>query len=97
MTLSVKITIVRDNFLQILIFLACTIDSCDPELGCVHVDVECMDEITCTFDYCDPELGCLHIVNDTMCDDSKECTHDACNMKFGHCVNIPDDSLCNDK
>jgi len=37
----------------------CTIDSCDPVKGCVHVDVVCDDKDFCTTDTCHKTLGCI--------------------------------------
>ncbi len=64
---------------------ACTVDSCDPEVGCSNEPIdaltECDDGNPCTADSCDPAAGC---VNDgtgvlTACDDGDPCTaDDAC-------------------
>jgi len=38
---------------------ACTVDSCDPAVGCVHNAIDCDDGDDCTADSCDPVLGCV--------------------------------------
>jgi hypothetical protein len=64
---------------------ACTIDSCDPVLGCGSVWVSCDDGTVCTDDVCDPVLQCLHSNNVAPCDDHDACTiADAC--AAGVCV-----------
>lgn len=39
---------------------ACTVDTCDPEVGCTFVPADelCSDNNPCTVDTCDPQLGC---------------------------------------
>src|SRR5262249_26721822 len=37
---------------------ACTIDSCNPSVGCVTTPVVCNDGIACTRDACNPATGC---------------------------------------
>jgi len=41
-------------------FNNCTVDSCDPTSGCVHLNtsMNCNDTLACTDDYCDPLQGC---------------------------------------
>lgn len=67
----------------------CTLDSCDPEHGCVHEQVSCDDGDACTVDYCDPNaLGggdvCVHRPRLELsaanggCDDQDPCTVDSC-------------------
>ncbi|MGM0577072.1 MAG: hypothetical protein ACQEXJ_15210 [Myxococcota bacterium] len=55
---------------------ACTRDTCDPVLGCQHVDTsgECVDDSPCTDDACDPKVGCVFTPNDDPCDDGDACT-----------------------
>eukprot|EP01128_Nolandella_sp_AFSM9_P010955 TRINITY_DN766_c0_g1_i3.p1 TRINITY_DN766_c0_g1~~TRINITY_DN766_c0_g1_i3.p1 ORF type:complete len:419 (+),score=86.97 TRINITY_DN766_c0_g1_i3:225-1481(+) len=36
----------------------CTVDVCDPALGCQHSVIPCADDDLCTDDVCDPFLGC---------------------------------------
>jgi len=43
--------------------LACTIDSCAPDQGCVHEPQEgaCDDGNPCSIDVCEPGIGCVHL------------------------------------
>ncbi len=83
----------------------CTLDSCDPQKGCVYepVDVssECDDSNPCTLDSCDSEVGCVHdgtgVVGE--CDDHNACTvSDSCQGdKAGTCVGQElGDGTCDD-
>jgi hypothetical protein len=57
--------------------VACTLDSCDPKGGCVHVanDASCGDNDACTKDVCDAIGGCLHqATTGGPCDDANPCT-----------------------
>jgi hypothetical protein len=36
----------------------CTIDTCEPEIGCLHVPIVCDDLDPCTANRCDPFSGC---------------------------------------
>lgn len=38
----------------------CTIDYCDPKVGCVNQLVDCADNDSCTVDTCNKVFGCLH-------------------------------------
>ena len=74
----------------------CTVDQCDPELGCQSIpdDEYCDDENLCTDDVCVVDSGgCQNIpVEDgTTCSDGWEC-------QTGVCVCLPDctDKLCGD-
>ena len=61
--------------------VACTIDSCDPASGCVHLlDASlCEDGNSCTDDIC-TATGCSNPSTGLGCDDGSECTKDdACN------------------
>ncbi len=83
----------------------CTIDTCDPEMGCLHQpdfdsfccleDYECWKGNPCQYDWCDFETGeCMHEPKD--CDDENPCTADDCDWDEG-CTNVPDDNLpCDD-
>ena len=73
---------------------ACTIDSCDPDIGCLYIPLECDDNNLCTHDDCDPVAGCVNTpVN---CDDNNLCTDDDCDPVAG-CVNMPNDlNSCDD-
>jgi Dictyostelium (slime mold) repeat len=61
---------------------ACTVDSCDPSVGCVYTDISsgCDDGINCTVDSCDPSVGCVYTANDSACDDGNSCTSDFCDV-----------------
>ena len=64
----------------------CTYDSCNPTVGCVHVDLgapRCDDGNACTTDVC-VSTGCLHPPKS--CDDGNACTADSCNPAVG-CTN----------
>jgi len=64
---------------------ACTVDSCDPLLGCGYVWISCDDGKICTDDVCDPIRQCVHTNNTAPCDDHDACTlADAC--AAGACV-----------
>ena len=71
--------------------LACTLDSCDPETGCINepVDGLCSTEVTCSESLCEPGVGCVEqVVNDCCgngvveagedCDDGNVVDGDAC-------------------
>ena len=57
--------------------LACTVDTCDEALGCVHAptDESCDDGDPCTADTCTVSEGCAHapLPNDTPCPDDDVC------------------------
>jgi hypothetical protein len=75
----------------------CTIDSCDPDLGCVHApaDSACSDGNVCTSsDYClDGECTPGPLL---LCDDSNPCTADTCEPELGcvHTPTIAPDAFC---
>ena len=59
----------------------CTVDTCDPVLGCQHTpsDALCNDNNACTDDTCDVLLGCVYTPDDTnTCSDGDACTVDVC-------------------
>ncbi len=68
----------------------CTIDSCDPELGCQFV-FACDDGDGCTDDSCNPELGCVYLPAPDPCGDETpgcdDCNlngiRDACDVTLG--------------
>lgn len=62
---------------------ACTTDSCDPALGCVHTAISCNDGKFCTDDSCDTLAGCQHTAHS--CDDGKFCTDEVCNEDTNQC------------
>ena len=60
---------------------ACTIDSCDPVLGCQHAAINCDDSDACTIDACDSVLGCQY--EEVNCDDGDDNTIDTCDSVLG--------------
>jgi hypothetical protein len=71
---------------------ACTVDSCDPTLGCQHSTLSCDDSNPCTTDNCNSQLGCQHANNTDSCaDDGNACTADVCSA--GACTH-PDNGSC---
>ena len=62
----------------------CTVDACDPAVGCTHAPLNCDDGNLCTRDICDPGSGvCLHIASVDQCDDHNGCTADSCDPALG--------------
>lgn len=74
----------------------CTVDACDPAIGCTHTNRSCDDSNECTIDTCDPTYaasttGCRNVQKS--CDDNNKCTTDSCSPTTpGGCVN----TNCND-
>jgi hypothetical protein len=64
---------------------ACTVDDCDPAIGCTYAPidpvVDCDDVDECTLDECDPAVGCTHSLID--CDDGNACTTEFCDPAAG--------------
>jgi hypothetical protein len=60
---------------------ACTIDSCDPHIGCQFAVKTCDDNSSCTTDTCDELKGCEFATID--CDDQNPCTIDECDPEYG--------------
>ncbi|MCB9739923.1 MAG: hypothetical protein H6747_11685 [Deltaproteobacteria bacterium] len=56
--------------------IPCTIDSCDPNVGCLHAPDHkaCQDGNPCTVDACDARLGCQTVPRVGTCDDGNPCT-----------------------
>ncbi len=73
----------------------CTVDGCDPAVGCVHLPVPCDDDVACTVDSCHPVDGCLHLPAAGLCDDDNECTQDTCEPALG-CAHTPLVAPCDD-
>ncbi|MBM4372010.1 MAG: hypothetical protein FJ098_10180, partial [Deltaproteobacteria bacterium] len=69
--------------------ISCTLDSCNPFLGCVHVSLDalCADDIPCTLNACGP-LGCTLSLDHDACDDEVPCTQDTCDAVLG-CLHVP--------
>ncbi len=87
----------------------CTIDTCDPAIGCVNTpdDTRCDDGIACTTNACVPDDpnadadGCVFTPDDGTCDDATACTTDVClpddpGADADGCVHLPDDTQCDD-
>lgn len=57
---------------------ACTMDYCDPEQGCQHVNITstCQDEDGCTINSCSIQFGCVTTVK--VCDDNPPCEWGVC-------------------
>lgn len=74
----------------------CTTDSCDPELGCEHVDnaLDCDDEDACTLGEACADGSCVG-GDAIVCDDDNPCTIDSCNVADG-CHNDAADLVCDD-
>lgn len=72
----------------------CTINTCDPEIGCVFLP-KCDDNNVCTDDSCNPNSGsCKHDVNSLSCEYNYACTeNNVCSN--GVCV-AGTTKLCND-
>lgn len=66
----------------------CTLEVCDPELGCAHVpnDGVCHDENPCKSSACDAEHGCVSLD----LEDGQRCAEDSCSQRHeclaGVCV-----------
>jgi Dictyostelium (slime mold) repeat len=77
--------------------LGCTLDACDPVVGCQHVadHAACNDGIACTTDVCSSTFGCLNNAIQSMCDDGNACTDDLCAAGAG-CLhtNKPNGTRC---
>ncbi|GMV38354.1 MAG: hypothetical protein AMXMBFR64_00700 [Myxococcales bacterium] len=82
--------------------VACTLNTCDPVLGCVFVpdDLACSDGNSCTDDICDLVAGCQQYVKapGAACDDGNPCTtNDTCagvKCTAGPLVNCDDGIAC---
>jgi hypothetical protein len=75
---------------------ACTMDACDPVLGCVNEAIDCDDGISCTQDSCDAQSGqCVHTPDDAACDDANACNGvETCSAMTGCVMGTP--VVCND-
>jgi hypothetical protein len=74
---------------------ACTVDSCDPAVGCTFTAANCDDSNACTADSCEPASGCTQ--TPVSCDDGNQCTADTCDPSTG-CQSdaVPDFTPCDD-
>ena len=87
---------------------ACTVDLCDPFIGCDYELVDsaccvsgvslCDDQSPCTTDLCDEDQGtCAHLVNTAPCEDGDACTGpDYCNALTcsGPSLDCDDNNAC---
>lgn len=76
----------------------CTIDTCDPELGCLftpNINGTCSDDNLCTIDTCSESGDCIS--SPVICeDDGNPCTDELCNSLTGSCQIVNNSRLCND-
>jgi hypothetical protein len=78
--------------------VGCTLDSCDPTMGCQHVtsDAICDDHLVCNgIEMCNATLGC-QAGAPLVCSDAFGCTADSCSEAAGGCLHVPNDTLCSD-
>lgn len=75
--------------------IECTVDSCDPALGCRYEADHgaCEEGSECAPGVCDPGAGCLYAPDHTLCDDALPCTADACG-EDGTCEHELTDAIC---
>ena len=79
----------------------CTVDACDPKLGCGHKSVAnlCVDDNPCTDQGCDAIKGCVFPFNTKPCNDQSLCTtQDTCSKGacLGLAVDPADGNTCTD-
>lgn len=73
-----------------------TLEVCGSAESECTVDADCDNGSFCDgMETCDPELGCLAGVP-VDCDDGIPCTTDGCNELFNTCMNLSQDTLCDD-
>jgi uncharacterized repeat protein (TIGR01451 family) len=74
---------------------ACTADTCDPALGCVHTSITCDDGNVCNgVETCDPASGCV-AGTPLVCNDGNACNGvETCNPATGCVSGTP--PVCND-
>ena len=77
--------------------IQCTVDSCDPESGCLHDSLdngECTDGNPCTVaDHC---VAGECVGSSVLCDDSNSCTDDSCSEEGG-CLFFANQDDCDDQ
>ncbi len=70
---------------------ACTTDTCDPVIGCVHTNITCASTSTCFPTTCVPGAGvqpnCVTGTTSLACADADSCTNDLCVEGVG-CTNV---------
>jgi len=65
----------------------CTLDACDPQIGCTHTPVTtCVDNDFCTIDTCDPIRGCLFVPKLCNISGNASCKISFCNETDGNCT-----------
>ncbi len=75
---------------------ACTNDSCESGVGCLHVPVTCDNGLHCDgTESCDPDLGCQPGTPPEL-NDNVACTVDTCDEDNDVIVHTPDNALCDD-
>lgn len=78
----------------------CTVESCEPAVGCISVPVGCDDGNPCTDDSCDPGTGdCLHtpVTDGVSCDDdADDCVARTCQSGVCEAVNENAGEDCDD-
>ena len=70
---------------------ACTDDTCNPLIGCVHITKACDDSNACTTDSCNSVTGCAHTAIN--CDDGNPNTADTCDTASG-CQHFSNFDIC---
>ncbi len=75
----------------------CSIDSCDPKVGCLHIASTgaCTDGNPCTQGDACVNFGCVGGAA-TVCNDSNVCTSDNCDTLSGNCIFANNQNPCND-
>jgi hypothetical protein len=76
----------------------CTLDACDPAVGCDHVPLDqtpCEDGDLCTKDDLCYEGECASGAY-PLCDDGNPCTNDGCDPATGSCAHSPNAKTCDD-
>lgn len=77
--------------------VACTIDLCFPQVGCINApdDAPCDDAVVCNgTEVCDPDLDCQAGAPVLCASDGIACTAESCIEELGGCFAVPDNDLC---
>lgn len=81
--------------------VACTVDSCDPRVGCVFEPApsRCDDDDPCTDDICRPSIGCENppLEEGAMCASNGCETFGVCQQGICHEYAVPDGVACDDQ
>ena len=82
---------------------ACTADSCNALLGCLHTPKDCDDGVLCSEDSCDAAGECVHTPVSDCCGTNADCAtgdpcmQGACDVGSGECSATPlDGPACDD-